>query len=77
MPVPWPTRGNGRSPSSPSAWDAPFPAEEDPDSLCLPGAVSDSSRIRPANDRETSRSDENGWSIEFAGQEPVSGIVAG
>jgi hypothetical protein len=36
-----------------------------------------SSRIRPANDRETSRNDGNGWSIESAGQEPDSAIVAG
>jgi hypothetical protein len=36
-----------------------------------------SSRIRPANDRETSRNDGNGWSIESAGQEPDSGIAAG
>jgi hypothetical protein len=36
-----------------------------------------SSRIRPANDRETSRNDENGWSIESAGQKPDSGINAG
>jgi hypothetical protein len=35
------------------------------------------SRIRPANDRETSRNDGNGWSIESAGQEPDSGIAAG
>jgi hypothetical protein len=37
----------------------------------------ESSRIRPANDRETSRNDGNGWSIESAGQEPDSGIAAG
>jgi hypothetical protein len=36
-----------------------------------------SSRIRPANDRETSRNDGDGWSIESAGQEPNSGIAAG
>jgi hypothetical protein len=36
-----------------------------------------SSRIRPANDRETSRNNENGRSIESAGQEPDSRIVAG
>src|SRR5918994_7040770 len=36
-----------------------------------------SSRIRPANDRETSRNDGDGWSIESAGQRPDSGIVAG
>jgi hypothetical protein len=36
-----------------------------------------SSRIRPANDRGTSRNDGNGWSIESAGQEPDSGIAAG
>jgi hypothetical protein len=36
-----------------------------------------SSRIRPANDRETSRNDRNGWSIESAGQEPDSSIAAG
>jgi hypothetical protein len=35
------------------------------------------SRIRPATDRETSRNDENGWSIESAGQESDSDIVAG
>lgn len=29
------------------------------------------------NDRETSRNNENGWSIESAGQEPDKGIVAG
>ncbi len=40
---------------------------------CLAG----SSRIRPANDRETSRNDGTGWSIEPAGQEPDSGIAAG
>jgi hypothetical protein len=36
-----------------------------------------SSHIRPANDRETSRNDGNGWSIESAGQEPDSGIAGG
>jgi hypothetical protein len=36
-----------------------------------------SSRIRPANDRGTSRNDGNGWSIESAGQEPDSAIAAG
>jgi hypothetical protein len=36
-----------------------------------------SSRIRPANDPETSRSDGNGWSIESAGQDPDSAIAAG
>ena len=36
-----------------------------------------SSRIRPANDRETSRNDENRRSMESAGQEPNSGITAG
>jgi hypothetical protein len=36
-----------------------------------------SSRIRPANDRETSRNDENGWSNESAGQEAHSTIFAG
>ena len=36
-----------------------------------------SSRIRPANDRETSRNDRNGWSIESAGQQPDSAIAAG
>ena len=36
-----------------------------------------SSRICPANDRETSRNDGNGWSIEPAGQEPDSRIVGG
>jgi hypothetical protein len=36
-----------------------------------------SSRIRPANDRETSRNGGNGWSIESAGQEPDSAIAAG
>jgi hypothetical protein len=36
-----------------------------------------SSRIRPANDRETSRNDGNRWSIESAGQEPDSTIAAG
>jgi hypothetical protein len=36
-----------------------------------------SSRICPANDRVTSRNDGNGWSIESAGQEPVSAIAAG
>jgi len=35
------------------------------------------SRIRPANDRETSRNDGNGSSIESAGQEPDLGIAAG
>ena len=33
------------------------------------------SRIRPANDRETSRNDGNGWSTESAGQETDSGIA--
>jgi hypothetical protein len=36
-----------------------------------------SSRIRPANDREPSRSDPNGWGNESAGQEPVSDIATG
>jgi hypothetical protein len=36
-----------------------------------------SSRIRPANDRDTSRNDENGWGIESAGQGPDSRIAAG
>ncbi len=36
-----------------------------------------SSRIRPANDRETSRNVGNGWSTESAGQEPDSAIGAG
>jgi hypothetical protein len=36
-----------------------------------------SSRIRPANDRETSRNDENGWSNESSGQEAHSTIFAG
>ena len=36
-----------------------------------------SSRIRPANDREMSRNDGDGWSIESAGREPDSGIAAG
>jgi hypothetical protein len=36
-----------------------------------------SSRIRPANDRGTSRDDGKGWSIESAGQEPDSAIAAG
>jgi hypothetical protein len=36
-----------------------------------------SSRSRPANDRETSRNDGNGWSNESAGQGPDSAIVAG
>jgi hypothetical protein len=31
----------------------------------------DSSRIRLASDRETSRNDENDWSIESAGQNPI------
>ncbi len=34
-----------------------------------------SSRIRPANDPVTSRSDGNGWSIESAGQDPDSAIA--
>jgi hypothetical protein len=37
----------------------------------------DSSRIRPANDRETSRNDGNVWSLESAGQRPDSSIAAG
>ena len=41
------------------------------------GPISRSSRIRPANDRETSRNDGNGWSNESAGQEPDSSIAAG
>jgi hypothetical protein len=40
-------------------------------------ALPRSFRIRPANDRETSRNDGNGWSIESAGQEPDSAIAAG
>jgi hypothetical protein len=36
-----------------------------------------SSRIRPANDQDTSRNDRNGWSIESAGQEPDSANAAG
>ncbi len=36
-----------------------------------------SSRIRPANDRDTLRSDENGWGIESPGQGPDSRIAAG
>jgi hypothetical protein len=36
-----------------------------------------SSRIRPANDRETSRNVGNGWSTESAGQESDSAIGAG
>jgi hypothetical protein len=47
------------------------------DVLCLPRAVSDPSRLRPANDRGTSRNDENGRSIESAGQVLDSRIVAG
>jgi hypothetical protein len=39
--------------------------------------ASPSSRIRPANDRETSGNDGNGRSIESAGQAPDSGIAAG
>ena len=37
----------------------------------------DSSRIRPANDRETSRNDGNGWSIEPQVREGDPGIAAG
>jgi len=40
-------------------------------------ATARSSRIRPANDREMSRNDENGWSNESPGQGPDSGIAAG
>ena len=77
-PVPRPTRGDGARLSSPSAWDAPLPRRaQDPESLCLPGAVSDSSRIRPANDRETSTNDGNGWIIEPAGQDPDWSIDTG
>jgi hypothetical protein len=36
-----------------------------------------SSRIRPANDRETLRNDGNGWSIEAAGQSADLVISAG
>ena len=36
-----------------------------------------SSRIRPANERETSRNDENGWTVGSAGQERDSAIAAG
>jgi hypothetical protein len=36
-----------------------------------------SSRIRPANDRETSRNDGKGRSVESTGQEPDSAIAAG
>jgi hypothetical protein len=46
-------------------------------SNALPWHTTRSSRIYPANDRETSRNDGNGWSIESAGQEPDSGIAAG
>ncbi len=35
-----------------------------------------SSRIRPANDRETSRNDENGWGFESAGEGPNSDVDA-
>jgi hypothetical protein len=45
--------------------------------LPMPSYASVSSRIRPANDRETSRNDGNGWSIESAGQDPDSDIGAG
>jgi hypothetical protein len=40
-------------------------------------SAGDSSRIRPANDRETSRNHGNGWSNESAGREPDSDIAAG
>ena len=36
-----------------------------------------SSRIRPANDRETSRNGGTGWKIKSAGQGPDSSIAAG
>jgi hypothetical protein len=45
--------------------------------LCVSARLTVSSRNRPANDRETSRNDRNGWSIESAGQELDSGIAAG
>ena len=48
-----------------------------PESNGSPRIVLRSSRIRPANDRETSRNGGNGWSIESAGQEPDSAIAAG
>jgi hypothetical protein len=43
----------------------------------MPASRVGPSRIRPANDRETSRNDLNGWSIESAGQKPDSAIAAG
>ena len=56
----------------------PGPGSPSDFSLRLPATrTRRSSRIRPANDRETSRNDGNGWSIESAGQEPDSGIAAG
>src|SRR5207248_2944028 len=42
-----------------------------------PNTARRSSRIRPANDRERSRNDRNGWSIESAGQRPDSRIATG
>jgi hypothetical protein len=47
------------------------------DALCARRAVPDSSRVHPANDRETSRNDGNGRATERAAQRPDSVIVAG
>jgi len=62
-------------------WAGPFhrgPGSPSPSAYVFAGNPhTASSRIRPANDRETSRNDENGRSIEFAGQEPDSRIVPG
>jgi hypothetical protein len=43
----------------------------------MPASRVGPSRIRPANDRETSRNDWNGWSIESAGHKSDSAIAAG
>ena len=50
---------------------------DDHDAALASNRCPQSSRIRPANDRETSRNDGNGWSIESAGQRPDSSIAAG
>jgi hypothetical protein len=66
------------SPSSRSTWRAPLQRRAlNPDALCLSRPNSDPSRIRPANDREASRNDENGWSNKCAGHEDDSRIAPG
>jgi hypothetical protein len=50
---------------------------DDDDPALASNRCARSSRICPANDRETSRNDGNGWGIECAGQEPDWAISAG